>query len=231
MAIGEIKTRISEFFGQGDNITPLAAISVPVPFTYKPSPVSIDIEKLKQCAESYRELKKVSTQVTWFAALRLAGAAATIFSIPLPSYYVDKRDILRGCGSIVELILLFTFSDWASRHYQKAARHEEDLIALYNANCVEAPAPSPVPTEATDTPHQRVITTDFHPEIYGVRAEDAARRHSAWGLFAHDLNHSVNSGIYYAQKHPGKAALGIAAGIIVGGILVAQPELAPLLAL
>lgn len=151
MGIGEIKTRVLGFFGQGDDPRLLVAASIPLPFSYKPSPTSIDVEKMRQCAESHREIEKLSTQVTRFAALRLAGGATAVVSAFLGGNYLREGDFLKGLGYLGVGFSAEQLFIRARRSYQEGARHEENLIQLYNLTCVEAPSPSPVPVKAPNT--------------------------------------------------------------------------------
>ncbi len=217
MGIGEIKTQILGLLGQGDDQHHLAAASIP--FTYK-QPL-IDVEKMRQCADSYREIEKVGTQVTIFAALRLGGGAASVVCGYFGFDSLIEGDVLKGLGLIGVSVAAEQLFLHAHRAYQEGARHEELLTKLYNLTCVEPLVPQPAPIKASETQH----------EMVGVSAEALAHRHSAWALFERDVNHNIDSGVYYARKHPGKAAVGAVAGVIVGAFLVAQPEFAPFLAL
>lgn len=228
MGIGEIKTQILGLFGQGDERYDLAAALTPIPFKYEPSPITVEVKRMRQCADAYREIKKIGPQVTWIATLRFMGALVTGYCTALVLDNLNKGDVLRAGGSIIMGISYAGFTIWANKHYQEAARHEENLIQLYNATCRESPSPNPLPVKIADT----------HHEIVGVSAEAMAARHSAWALFARDVGvvtdktlsatgHCIVAGAQFVRDHPGKTALGIGAGALI----LFQPELAPLLAL
>lgn len=226
MGIGEIKNW---------TIAPSAAASTRIPFEYKPALLDIALQHHRRCAELHDRIKYLDSTapVVWKGAFAILGLSAA--SLSLYSIYVGERDY----GRMTVLALLTSLSISVSRFTGKLftsynPRMKSVLIHEYESKCMGENSPAKLFAIA-DVHNKRVIvSTDFHPEIYGVSPEAIASRHSVWALVTHDVGsmagdalkatgHGIVTGAKFIRDNPGKTAMGVG----IGALILFQPEFAP----